>query len=322
VMRVYVALRAAQRRRHLAEEHARLLADTAALVESRADAGLASDLDVARARAQRDAARSRVPDLRLIDTRCRQQLGVLLGVVPSTLADLIGEDGPLPVLPTTPAGLPSELLRRRPDLHRAEAELVAATARIGVAKADYFPKFRLGGTGGRQATALAALSLGAGNVFALTAAVQAPILDAGRVRANVRAAEGRAAQAVSAYQQALLVAIVEVEEALASDAFHRERLASLQSTAREAVRADRLARELYAQGLEDFLVVLDAQRTVVARARTSSMPSRRSPRRRLRSGRRLAGRQARLRRPPGTDPCGRAAHAGVCQVRGVYLRST
>jgi NodT family efflux transporter outer membrane factor (OMF) lipoprotein len=264
VTRVYVALRASQQRRRVAEEQWRLQAETTSLVEARAAAGLDSELDVARARSLRDTIAARIPQFRLEEAVRRQQLGVLVAAPPSTLLAVIGDDGALPTLAPTPAGVPSELLQRRPDVQRAEATLVAATARIGVAKADYFPKLRLGGTGGRQATALSALSLGAGNVFALTAAIQAPIFSAGRIGANVRAAEARAAQAVSAYQQAVLIAIVDVEQALAAEVHERERLASLQTAAREASRALALARDLYAQGVEDFLTVLDAQRSAVA----------------------------------------------------------
>lgn len=264
VTRVYVALRASQQRRRVAEEQWRLQAETTSLVEARAAAGLDSDLDVARARALRDTIAARIPQFRLEEAVRRQQLGVLVAAPPSTLLAVVGDDGVLPTLAPTPAGIPSELLQRRPDVQHAEATLVAATARIGVAKADYFPKLVLGGTGGRQATALSALSLAAGNVFALTAAVQAPIFSAGRIGAHVRAAEARAAQAVSAYQQAVLIAIVDVERALASDAYERARLAALQSAADEAVRASTLARALHAEGVEDFLAVLDAQRSALA----------------------------------------------------------
>src|SRR5262249_53454476 len=121
-----------------------------------------------------------------------RRLGTLLGDQPEAVADELTATSPLPVVPPrVPAGLPSQLLTRRPDIRRADAQLAAATARVGQAKADYFPTFSLTGTGGREATELHQLTWGATNVFSIGPSVSILIFTGGKIRSNVAVREAQ-----------------------------------------------------------------------------------------------------------------------------------
>jgi NodT family efflux transporter outer membrane factor (OMF) lipoprotein len=169
----------------------------------------------------------------------------------------------LPVVPeAVPVGLPSELLQRRPDIRRVEAQLAAATARVGEARADFFPRFSLTGAAGRQSTQLHLLALGTGNVFSFGPSLSLPLFTAGRIRANVAVQEARVKQAETAYRSTVLTALEETENALVGYSNEQERCERLQ----RVIRADRTALELaqaqYRAGLADFLTVLDAERVL------------------------------------------------------------
>lgn len=172
---------------------------------------------------------------------------------------------PLPV-PTAsfPAAVPADLLLRRPDLRRASAEIIAAAARVGVARADLYPKLTLAGLIGRQATRLAGFALGIGNFFSIGPVLRLPLFTGGRIRSNIAAEEARLQQATSRYEAAVLNAFADVENALS--AFQREKgrekeLIAAQAQIRDAVA---LTTELYSKGLGDYLEVLDAQRQLLA----------------------------------------------------------
>ena len=159
--------------------------------------------------------------------------------------------------------LPSELLSRRPDLRRSERELAAATARIGVATADLFPRFNLLGSFGRRTNDLA--SFNASNQFwSGGLGFQWPILAGGRISANIRVQEARQEQALLQYQKAILIALEEVENALSAHGRELLRQESLSVSVTANRRALELATERYTSGLENFLAVLDAQRSLYA----------------------------------------------------------
>jgi NodT family efflux transporter outer membrane factor (OMF) lipoprotein len=190
-------------------------------------------------------------------------LGVLLGSEPNSLAQELAQASPLPVVPATvPVGLPSELLQRRPDIRGAEAQLAAATARVGEAKADFFPRFSLTGAAGRESTQLHLLALGTGNIFSFGPSVSLPIFTAGRIRSNVAVQEARVKQAEAAYRSTVLTALEETENALVGYSNEQEQAERLQ----RVTRADRTALDLgqvqYRAGLADFLTVLDAERSL------------------------------------------------------------
>jgi multidrug efflux system outer membrane protein len=173
--------------------------------------------------------------------------------------------GDLPKIPPViAAGLPSDLLARRPDVRRARAEVTAAAARLGAARADLFPKFTITGITGRQSNSFSGITLGAGNFFSVGPAVQLPIFTAGRIRANIAANGAHVEEVKAMYQSAVLNAVEDVENALSAYAREQERREKLATAEQSASTAVDLARELYSRGLSDFLSVLDAQRVQFA----------------------------------------------------------
>src|SRR5262249_16214320 len=166
--------------------------------------------------------------------------------------------------PTVPVGLPSDLLRRRPDIRRAEAELAAATARVGVARSDLFPKFSLTGLAGRQSTQLSSFSLAVGNFFSIGPPLRLPLFTGGRIRSNIAVQDARRDQALARFEGTVLNALEDVENALVAYARQQERRAQLSEAAQANQLAVDLANERYVRGLSDFLAVLDAERSLYA----------------------------------------------------------
>ena len=265
VGRSYVELRGLQLRLDIAEKNIKIQQDTLQLTEARAKAGLATELDVSRAKAQLDTTRSAVPTLQSGIETSIHRLSVLLGEKPGALrAELIAPT-PVPVLPPqVPTGLPSDLLERRPDISEAEAQIVAATARVGEAKADFFPRLMLLGTAGRQASQLHDLTLGMGNYFGAGPAISLPIFTGGRLRSQLRVQDARLQQAVNSYHAVILSALEETEDALVNYSQEQNRRERLESAVRSNEEAVQLSSETYRAGLTDFLSVLDAQRELYA----------------------------------------------------------
>jgi NodT family efflux transporter outer membrane factor (OMF) lipoprotein len=261
VGRAYTELRGFQLRLEIARENIRIQQDTLELTKARATAGLATQLDVARASAQLDTTRSAVPTLQSGIEVSIHRLSVLLGEEPGALRSELLPNAPVPVTPPeVPIGLPSELLERRRDIRQAEAQVAAATARVGEAKAEWFPRFVLLGSAGRQAAQLHDISLGMGNFFSVGPAISVPVFTGGRIRSNVHLQDARLQQTALRYQQSVLFALEETENALVNYAQEQtrfERLSSAVASNRDAVG---LASELYRSGLTDFLSVLDAER--------------------------------------------------------------
>jgi NodT family efflux transporter outer membrane factor (OMF) lipoprotein len=166
--------------------------------------------------------------------------------------------------PDVPVGLPSELLRRRPDIRRSERELAAATARIGAATADLFPRFSLTGSLGVQGSEAKDLFNYSSRFFSVGPSISWPIFDAGRIRSNIRVQNARQEQAVAAYEQSVLVALRDVEDALVAYLREEDRRRRLATAAEANRRAVELANQLYDAGRTDFLNVLQAQRDLFA----------------------------------------------------------
>ena len=160
-----------------------------------------------------------------------------------------------------PIGLPSDLLLRRPDVRQADAEIAAATARLGVARSERFPKFTLTGLMGRQGTSVSGLTLGAGNFFSFGPGVRLPIFTGGRIRSNIAVQDARLQQAATQYESVVLKSLEDVENALVSYSREQDRRAKLQQAVDESRLAVELANELYLRGLGDFLSVLEAQKS-------------------------------------------------------------
>lgn len=270
VARNYVALRGYQRQLAVTRANIDTQRDTRDLTSVRARAGLATDLDVSRVEAQLARTESAVPTLDAAVANAIHRLAVLLGkapggsqgtaIVPATLLAELQTPEPIPPVPSEiPIGLPSDLLRRRPDIRRAEVEILAETARLGLARSELYPKFVLSGALGRFANGAGGLTLGVGNFFALGPSVRIPIFNAGRIRSNIKAQDERVDQAILRYENTVNLAVEEVEDSLASYGGEREQLAQLEKAVASSRRAVELSRELYTAGLSDFLSVLEAQ---------------------------------------------------------------
>ena len=263
--RFYANLRGLQLRLVVAEKNIRTQQETLEVTQARSKAGLATDLDVERALAQLEATRSGVPSLQSGIQAEIHRLSVLVGEDPGALVDELSASAPVPVTPPgVPVGLRTELLERRPDLRESEAEIVAATARVGEAKAEYFPRFVLLGTAGRQAAQLHDLTLGVGNFFSAGPAISVPIFTGGRIRSNIRVQDARLQQSVLRYRSAVLSALEETENALVNYSNEQSRRERLEDAVRANEEAVRLSNDRYRAGLTDFLSVLDAQRELYA----------------------------------------------------------
>jgi multidrug efflux system outer membrane protein len=265
VARYYSDLRGAQLRLEIAGKNIATAGDTLALTKARVSGGQATERDVAQAEGELESIRAQVPGLDTNVQTAIHRLGVLLGKPPGELQEELSKQAPVPpVPPDVPAGIPSELLERRPDIKRAEAQLAAATARVGEAKADYFPRFTLLGTAGRQATELHDLSLGFGNYFGVGPSVSLPIFTGGKIRSNVEIQNARVRETAAEYQSTILRAFEETENALVGYANEQDRRDRLIATVRSDETSFELANVQYRAGLTDFLTVLDAQRQMYA----------------------------------------------------------
>lgn len=265
VARNYFTLREAQASLDIAARNAALQRDSLDLVRARAEAGLTGELDVRAAETQVAVTESGLPGHAARVQYAIHRLGVLMGRAPGALREELAPAQDLPPAPPmVPVGLPSDLLRRRPDVRAAERNLAAATARIGVATADLFPKFALTGALSGQDDALYGLKRGANLLWSVGPTVQWPVFDAGRIRANIGVQTARQEQALAAYEKAVLISLEEAENALVAYAREQNRLASLDQAVTAANGALTLAKDLFAQGLTDYLRVLDAERSVAS----------------------------------------------------------
>jgi multidrug efflux pump len=265
IVRNYCELRGAQQELALARKNADLQRETLDIVRAKLRAGRGTELDVARAEAQWNAAESAVPPLETAVERAIYRLGVLTGQDPANLAAELRAPAPLPDTPATlNVGNPAELLRRRPDIRAAERALAAATARVGVATADLFPRVTFVGSLGLQAGEFSALGDAGSDTYSFGPRITWAALDLGRVRARLQAARARADAQLAAYEKTVLLALEETEGALVEFGRARLQREQLRAAVRAARDAARLAEERYRAGVAEYLTVLDAQRTLTA----------------------------------------------------------
>lgn len=260
----YVELRSYQRRLAIARDNLASQDETLQITGWRYQAGMASSADVEQARASREQTRATIPDLDVGRAAAENRLAVLLGRNPGALREQLAGQRPFPALPAAVAtGIPADVLLRRPDLIAAERALAAETARVGQRLAQRFPSLNLGASFGWQAYSVA--TLGGGSLArAVSGTLAATLFDGGRLRAAVDIQSAAQEQALIAYQRGVLVALEEVEHALASYAAGRERVAARRAAAEAARNAAALSRQLYQSGLADFQKVLDTDRTRLA----------------------------------------------------------
>jgi NodT family efflux transporter outer membrane factor (OMF) lipoprotein len=263
VAKNYIDLRGFQRQLAVARANLKTQQDTLELTQVRFQAGLASDLDVAQQEAQVNTTASQIPTLESSLKQAVYGLDVLLGLQPGVLWNELAKEAEIPGLPPEVlVGLPSDLLRRRPDIRRAERQLAAATAQVGAATADLFPKFFLTGVAGLQSVSASDWINGGSRFWSIGPRITWPVFDAGRIRANIEIRNAQQEQALTQYEKSILNAFRDVETALVNYANEQARYRSLIEAVAANRRAVAMANELYIRGLNDFLNVLDTQRSL------------------------------------------------------------
>ncbi|WOC77991.1 TolC family protein [Stutzerimonas frequens] len=256
----YGQLRGAQLRERIARDNLANQRNSHELTEQLREAGVGSELDVLRADARLAATEASLPQLRAQQVRARNRIATLLGQRADQLSvDLSPRELPA-IAKSLPIGDPGELLRRRPDIRAAERQLAAATANVGVATADLFPRVSLSGFLGFIAGRGSQIGSSAAQAWGVAPSISWAAFDLGSVRARLRGAEADADAALAGYEQQVLLALEESENAFSDYANAQQRLLSLirQSTASRA--AAQQAEIRYREGTADFLVLLDAER--------------------------------------------------------------
>jgi len=255
----YFALRSLDAQVEVLENTIRVRRDSLTIAQTRAEAGLASDLDVYQARSALADALVQQRDARRTRSLVERQLAQLSGRLDLKIAS--GDLFALPLPPVPPAGMPSTLLERRPDIRAAEESLVAANAQIGVARAALFPTISLTAALGTQSAELSNLLASGAGIWSLGFGLALPLFDAGRRSARVDQATARREQSVANYQRSVETAFREVADALVNV----EEFGLAESDLRERLEAARNALDLtrvrYESGYSPYLEVLDAQRT-------------------------------------------------------------
>jgi NodT family efflux transporter outer membrane factor (OMF) lipoprotein len=260
----YINLRSYQRRIAIASRNLDSERRTADLTRQKFAAGFAAQLDVANAEAQAETTESEIPSLQTAAQQTIYALSILLGREPATLLDELSSEQPIPITPADiPIGLPAELLRRRPDIRRAEAQLHAATAEIGVATAQLYPQISLTGDLNFEAAKIKPLGNWASSIWSFGPTVTWPIFTAGRIEANIEVQKALQEQAILTYRQTILTALQDVENALIAYSREQARRSALAHAVVSNRQALDLSTRLYRQGLTEFLNVLNAERSLL-----------------------------------------------------------
>ncbi len=258
IARGYVQLRNLDSQLDITRRTLALRAEGVKLFETRFAGGVISEVELRQVQAEYQSAATRIPDLEQAIAQQENALSVLVGANPGPIERGRGLNDLS--LPAVPGGLPSELLIRRPDLRKAEQDLIAANARIGAARARYFPTVSLTGALGSSSAALSDLFTGPASVWNFGAGLTGPIFDGGLVASTVRQAQAQREQLLASYEKAVQQAFREVNDALVANLRTRER-AQAQALQTEALRRySELARMRYEGGYTSYLEVLDAER--------------------------------------------------------------
>ena len=264
VARNYFELRGTQKRIAVARQTLVNLRDTQQLTETRWKLGAGSELDVQSSRARLKAIEADIPLLEVSEVQSRHRLSVLLGQRPEALDALLQPREVPAFAQALPLGDTTDLLRRRPDVRAAERRLAAATARVGVATADLFPRISVSGFVGFLGGDANGLVNGSNKAWSLTPSISWAAFDFGTVRARLRASKAQADGVAAEYEKTVLLALEDTENALTRYAKEQSRLAIIAEQAEAARRAEALAQIQYREGSQDFLALLDAQRNQLA----------------------------------------------------------
>lgn len=264
VARNYFELRGVQNQLEVARMNAENQQETLDLTVAVLEGGRGTELDTSRARAQLNSTLATIPPLETAIKRAIHRLSVLTGLQPAALELQLSEPLPLPDLPEVVAiGSPEDLLMRRPDIRVAERNLAAATARIGVATADLFPRVSLLGSIALETDSFSGLFENNSDTFLFGPSIFWAAFDLGRVRARIRAADARAEGTLAQYELAVLTALEEMENALVNFGRQQARRDFLKESAEASGKSVELAQLRFRYGVSDFLTVLDAERTLL-----------------------------------------------------------
>ncbi len=266
----YIELRTNQMRLQYALENIQVQQETLKLTKDRFQAGLVPELDVAQARQNLANTEAQVPSLRLAETQAFNRLAVLLGQYPQDFDIDLKTPGTIPVLAldNLPAVLPANLLRQRPDIRRAERQLAAQTAQIGIVASELYPSFSLGGSFHLAAEQFSDVGDWSSRSYSYGPALRWRVFEGGRLRNLVKAEESRTQQAMVSYERTVLAAVEEVENTFEAYSQESIRCQALQRSVLAAQDTVRLVDSLYRSGLTDFQNVLDAQRTLYSQQDT------------------------------------------------------
>ena len=256
----YGQLRGAQLREKIALANLKTQQESRAITETLRDAGVGNDLDVVRADARLAGVEATVPQLQAEQARARHRIATLLGQRPEALSVDLSPKALPAIAKALPVGDPGELLRRRPDIRSAERQLAAATANVGVATADLFPRVSLSGFLGFTAARGSQIGSSAANAWALGPSITWAAFDLGSVRARLRGAKADAEGALANYEQQVLLALEESANAFSDYDKTQQRLLSLMRQSDASRKAAELASIRYREGTVDYLVLLDAER--------------------------------------------------------------
>ena len=268
VARNYLELRGLQQRRAFTEDALVNQRESLRITQARLDAGRGTQLDFARASALVASTEAALPVLQSAIERAAFRLATLTAQPPRAVLAQLASPAPLPGLPVTdlatlPLGTPEQWLQRRPDVIAAERQLAAATANIGIAKADLFPRISLSGLLGLNAATLGNLVKSESAIYSLGAGLTWTPFDLGSIRSRIAATEARTQASLSNYELTVATALEETEGAFSTYTRNTQRAERLTLAARHSEEAAQLARKRFDAGVTDFLVVLDAEREVL-----------------------------------------------------------
>jgi NodT family efflux transporter outer membrane factor (OMF) lipoprotein len=261
----YIDVRSYQSRLQVAESNLKSQEETYNITKWRYQAGLITELDVENAAKLLEQTRSQIPSLKSGMGQSKNRIAVLLGSEPGAVSSELEEYKPVPVTPREIAvGIPADLLRRRPDLRRAERSLAAQTARIGVAEADKYPKISLSGNIGLSALSLGKFFSTDGLSTGVSSGISWPVYQAGKITKNIELQWAIQEQQLIAYKAALLTALQDVENSLTAYSYEQVRRESLSKEVQFAKQAADISRSQYSAGLTDFQTVLEAETTLLS----------------------------------------------------------
>ncbi|WP_029918344.1 efflux transporter outer membrane subunit, partial [Pelobacter seleniigenes] len=259
----YIQIRSQQLRLKIIRANLASQEETLQLTQWRAQAGLVSSQDVEQARSNLEQTRAQLPSLETTQFQAEHALEILLGKAPGALQQQLSTATNLPLIPDRLAiGIPADTVRQRPDIQVAERNLAAETARLGAAEAARYPTFKLSGSIGLEALTLGGLHNSGADTASLLGGITAPIFNAGKLRKQVEVQDAVREQARISYEQSVLTALSEVENALVSLDRSSAQSEALAAATTAAQNAAELAKQRYSAGLIDFQAVLDAERTV------------------------------------------------------------